>query len=343
MRSIRAGTSELTVLQSLSAPDGTTRYVDQIVGGAPDGVTMLFFSWKTALLGRYDVVHVHWPELMIRAPGTSKAMLRRLALLALLVRSTVLRIPIVRTLHNVSPHEEGSAAETRALRRLDRHTAAFIRLNPTTAGEFRAPVITVLHGHYRDRFASFPLPASEPGRVLYFGLIRPYKGVETLLRVFTEVDDPRLALRVVGRPSGGLGRMVEAAEAADSRISARLEFVSDEHLVAEVGRAALVVLPYKEMHNSGVILVALSLDRPVLVPRTPSNEALAEEVRGSWVQLYDGELTAAILESALESAPDARVDERPHLEGRDWSSLGEQSHRVYTDAIARTRPTRRRS
>ena len=327
----------LTVLQSLSPPDGTTRYVDQVVGGAPDDVAMRFFSWRSALLGRYDVFHVHWPELMIRARNPAKAALRRLALRALLVKLALSRVPIVRTVHNVAPHEAGPRAEERMLSRLDRATTAFIRLNPTTEVDTSASVTTVLHGHYRDRFAGMKRPDPHPGRVLYFGLIRPYKGVETLLDVFGALDRRDLSLRVVGRPSGGLRPVIESAERGDDRISARLEFVSDADLVAEVGGATLVVLPYNEMHNSGAVLVALSSDRPVLVPRTSSNVALADEVGAAWVQLYDGELTGAVLEDAIAAAPDARYDARPRLEGRDWSTIGEQAAEVYADAVARVR------
>ena len=55
-------------------------------------------------------------------------------------------------------------------------------------------------------------------------------------------------------------------------------------------------------------LLALSLDRPVLVPANPVNDRLAEEVGPVWVQRYAGALTAEVLTSALaavRSGPDA--------------------------------------
>ncbi|WP_198415799.1 glycosyl transferase [Cryobacterium glaciale] len=321
------------MLQSLSPPDGTTRYVNQVVEGAPDAVTMRFFSWRTALLGRYDVFHVHWPELLIRAPRPLKARLRRLALHALLLRARLQHIPIVRTMHNLTPHEAGHGAETRALDALDARTALVIRLNPTTPVEPECRAVTILHGHYRDRFSAMPRPESVSGRILYFGLIRPYKGVETLLRVFRALPGPDLTLRVVGRPSSGLGETITAEAARDARISSVLRFVSDEELVVEVGGAELVVLPYREMHNSGVLLVTLSLDRPVLVPSTPSNRALADEVGPDWIYLYDGDLTPEILQDTLERMRAAGSRPRPRLDDRDWKTLGQQSYRTYLRAL----------
>ena len=334
-------TTRITVLQSLSAPDGTTRYVNQVVEGAPDAVTMRFFTWRTALLGRYDVFHVHWPELLIRAPRPLKAKLRRAALYALLLRARLQRIPIVRTMHNLTPHEAGHGAETRALDALDERTALVIRLNPTTPVVPESKAVTILHGHYRDRFAGMPLPHSVPGRILYFGLIRPYKGVETLLQVFRSVPGADLTLRIVGRPSSGLGAVITAEQAQDERISSVLRFVSDEELVIEAGEAELVVLPYREMHNSGVLLVTLSLDRPVLVPSTPSNVALAEEVGPGWIYLYEGELTPLTLRDTLERMRAAGPRPRPQLSGRDWKTLGLQSYRTYLRALQLTgRPSR---
>ena len=113
-----------------------------------------------------------------------------------------------------------------------------------------------------------------------------------------------------------------------------LEFVDDDVLVREISAASLVVLPYAEMHNSGAALVALSLDRPIVVPRTPSNTALADEVGHAWVRQYDGELTEDVLMSALSAADAVGSDERPKLEGRDWDSIGRQHRDVYQDAIA---------
>jgi beta-1,4-mannosyltransferase len=326
----------ISVLQSLSPPDGTTRFVNQVVEGAPPQVSFTFFSWKAALFGRYDVFHVHWPELLIREKRPAKAFLRRRALSALLLRTRLQRIPIVRTVHNLRPHESGEAAENRSLDALDARTDLFIRLNPTTPVHPESKAITILHGHYRDRFHADPAPATVPGRALYFGLIRPYKGIETLLSVFQSTVDPDLQLRIVGRPSSGLDAVITAAQSADSRISSRLEFVADDVLVDEVCQAELVVLPYREMHNSGALLVALSLNRPVLVPHSSSNAALAVEAGPGWVHLYDGELSREILETTMAAVRSRGHAGPPRLEGRDWTALGEKTYRAYLAVLETT-------
>ncbi|MGL4340272.1 MAG: glycosyltransferase [Rhodoglobus sp.] len=328
----------ITVLYSLVPPDGRTKYVDQLVEGLPGAVTMKFFSWRAALGGRYDVFHMHWPELTLRGKNPLRRFLRRRAADIFVILLALRKIPLVRTIHNVVPHEEGSAAENRTLAKLNKNTSLFIRLNPTTEVPYAAPLVTILHGHYRDQFASHPMPVSRVGRILYFGIIRPYKGVSELMEVFHSIERDDLELRIVGSPSIGQRDIVEAGCRRDNRITARLNFVDDVDLVDEVGQAELVVLPYREMHNSGSILVAMSLGRPVLAPSTPANDALAQEVGPGWIYGYDGDLTADTVVRTLETlrrTPPAEA--RPRLGARDWKTLGMQHYRAYRRAMDDTR------
>lgn len=326
----------LVVQQTLVPPDGHTKFVDQMVGMDNPRIVHRFFSWKGAILGRYDVFHAHWPELTIRGGTRLRRFTRRRYMDAFLLRAKLTRTPIVRHLHNVEPHEPGSAAERRSLARFDRATDLYIRLNPTTVPPTDRPVVTALHGHYRTAYAQHPLPESVTGRILYFGIIRPYKGVDALARVFSEIPDADIALRIVGSPSVGQREIVEAHCGRDPRITAILRYVSDEELVHEVGQAELVILPYHEMHNSGAILVAMSLGRPVLAPRTPSNSALSEEVGPGWILEYDGDLTPELILEGLETARKGDRSAQPNLAERDWDHVGRIIEGAYRQAIERT-------
>lgn len=330
-------TAKITVLHSLAPPDGTTRYVDQMVEGAPEDVRIAFFSWRTALLGRYDVLHVHWPEFLVRDLTRRRRVMRRLALRATLVRARLTRTPIVRTVHNLDPHEAGSRTEARLLRSVDRATATFIRLNDATPLPEGVHAVTILHGHYRDRFAAHPLRERVPGRVLYFGIIRPRKNVELLIDVFTARPRPGCHLRIVGSPTPELAESIMARVKGRDDVSARLAFVDDDELVAEVSAASLVVLPYAEMHNSGTALVALSMNRPVLVPRSSANTTLAAEAGASWVRQFDGVLDDDDLTAAIDASAHLDPADRPRLEGRDWDEVGRRHRDVYREAIARVR------
>lgn len=336
----------ITVLHALSRPDGTTRYVDHMVDSAPEELTVETFSWRRALVGKYDVFHIHWPENLVRGRRRSVAALKKVMLLLLVARLKVTGRPVVRTVHNLDPHEDGGTVERRLLQLCDAVTDAFVRLNTTTPLPAGGHATTILHGHYRDRPEYQVSIAQDPKRLLYFGLIRPYKGVDDLLRAFAALDSTELNLRVVGKPQDAvLADRIRQASEADDNISCRLQFLPDRDLGEEIAQAMLVVLPYREMHNSGSIILALSMARPVLVPSTPVNRALRDEVGPGWVYLFDAPtLDADTLQEILaqvEADGRTRAAE-PNLSERDWTTVGERHYALYRDLLDCSTPGRAR-
>jgi glycosyltransferase involved in cell wall biosynthesis len=100
--------------------------------------------------------------------------------------------------------------------------------------------------------------------VLFFGLIRPYKGVDLLLEAFREVRGAELW--VVGRPLGvDLGELQEAARASGGPVRFVPRFVADDEIPALFRRADLVVLPHRDAEQSGVLFTALAFGKPVLM------------------------------------------------------------------------------
>lgn len=326
----------LTVLESFPQPLPTTNpYVVMLLRSlqSTDGLTALTFSWRRALTARYDVFHVHWPELLVSQGTGPKRLARCLLFLALVARLTVRRVPVVRTLHNLRPHE-GADRVTRALMRLlDRRVALLVSINRLDPADRRLPVHRILHGDYRDWYAPYPLPAPEPGRLGFFGLIRPYKGVEDLLDAFAQTR-PDIRLTVGGRPQHDeLEARLRDAAARDPRLSLVLGHLTDEELVDRIGRSALVVLPYRTALNSGVALAALSLSRPVLMPANDATRALAAEIGSDWVRLYESELTAEVLDAELDLA--ASLTGEPDLSARRWSETGAAHLAAFREAVGR--------
>ncbi|HEY0335295.1 MAG TPA: GDP-mannose--glycolipid 4-beta-D-mannosyltransferase [Stenotrophomonas sp.] len=326
----------ITVLFSTEQPDEKTNpYLTQLYAALPASVEVHYFSMKAALLSRYDVLHLHWPEYLLRHPSKMGTWAKRLCVLALVMRLRLAGVPVVRTLHNLQPHEDRGVSERWLLAQMDALTRRWIRINEATP--VRPPFTdTILHGHYRDWFANAEQPPSVPGRLLHFGLLRAYKGVETLLAALEAQADPGLTLRLCGNPvDSQMRQTVEEACRRDPRISAQLAYVDDPTLAREVGLAELVVLPYRQMHNSGTLLLALSLGRPVLAPWSESNAAVAAEVGPGWVFLYEGELDADLLQTQIQRVRASPRKALPDLTRRDWPAIGRQHYRTYLEALGR--------
>lgn len=325
------------VQQSFPDPRPTTNpYIVMLrdAVASTDGVRLQTFSWRRALLGRYDVFHVHWPEILVSGASPWKAAARQLLTAALLVKLKLTRTPIVRTLHNLHRPSGISWLQNAMLAWFERQTTLVVLLNTSTVPPVGTASAVVLHGHYRDWFARFEQPDPVPGRFAYFGLIRGYKGVDALVRAFRGFRGP-VTLQVAGRPSGpDLEQHLRHLAGEDDRIDLRFAFLSEAELASVACQGEVVVLPYREMHNSGGALAALSLARPVLVPANEVNERLSAEVGPGWVLQYDGELTSADLERALSEVRGVPRSAAPDLSRRDWDLAGQQHAEAYRRARA---------
>ncbi len=334
----------MRVLQSFPRVGATTNpYLKQLLAQLEGAAEVRTFSWRNALFWDYDVFHVHWPDAILRyarfrnpATRALRPLTNRVAFLLLLGRLRLRRSAVVRTVHNIDPHEPPRWFDVGLLRRLDALTTAWIRLNPFTPVPAPDCAETILHGDYRSWFGAYPpVPTPVSGRLIFFGLMREYKGVGDLVSAFTKTTDPSLSLHLVGRPApDSFASTIESAAQRDPRISTELEYVDEATLVEEIGDAELVVLPYREMHNSGVALLALSLDRPVLVPDNEVNRALAVEVGPLWVSLFEGTIKPADLTGALNRARQARqIGGGPDLSARSWADAGARHVAVYRRAM----------
>jgi beta-1,4-mannosyltransferase len=330
------------VLMSFGPPRATTNpYVKQLVAaleGEPEIDLRFFVRWRAILGPRYDVFHVHWPEILLEQRTGPRRAYRRITTLLLCLRLFLGRVAVVRTWHNVERPSGIGRIDHLVLDVLDRLTVVRIRLNDSGAMPGDAPYVTMPHGHYRSSYAPFARSEAVAGRLLFVGLVRRYKGVERLLEAFGTVADPDLSLRVAGLPSTPeLTETVESLAAADARVSTRLEFLDDDDYVREVTASELVVLPYPQMHNSGSVLAALSLERPVLVPDNEVNRRLVREVGPGWVHLYAGELDPDDIAAAFAALHEAPPSGVPNLSARDWDAVGQELLEVYRDALSARR------
>lgn len=336
----------IRVLQSFPEPRPTTNpYLVQLLASLPDDVDVLTFSWRNALVARWDVFHVHWPEILVRGRTRPRAVVRQMLSLLLLARIRLTRRALVRTMHNLRPHEPPPRPARWILALFDRWTTQTIDLTTVTVGALDGPATVIPHGDYTGWFAGHDPVDQVPGRMVFVGIIRPYKRVPDLLAAFSAMRDPDLSLRVVGRPgTPDLAAQIRAAAAGDGRIELALGHADDRQLVDEVTGAEVVVLPYRDMVNSGAALLALSLNRPVIVPESATTIELAREVGPGWVVMVGSDLTAQTLADALGRlrAQAGSRTAKPDLERRGWSRIGAQHAQVYRAALAQARVGRLR-
>lgn len=337
----------IRILLSFPPPRGVynpyTIMLTEAVRDAPE-TTVLNFSWRRALEGRYDVFHVHWPEILVSGQTPAKKAIRQVLFVGFMARMWATSVPIVRTVHNVERPSGLSWRERVLLDWIDHRTSLWITLNEFTEVPPGADRVVIPHGHYVEWFASIARAGPRPGLISYFGRIRRYKGVERLISAFREVDLSRIgpvSLCVAGLPSSEeiVTSLTDLAN-GDEAISFDWGFQSDEAIVALVSASELVVLPYVSMHNSGAVLAALSLRTAVLVPDNDVNRALAAEVGPGWMHLFQGKLTAQDIEQAILASREGLSSAAPDLSRRDWARAGAAHVGAYRRARLRLRGRR---
>src|SRR5262249_12937452 len=138
--------------------------------------------------------------------------------------------------------------------------------------------------------------------VLFFGLIRDYKGVDVLLRAWRSV--PEAELWVVGMPRVD---MAPLHALAGERVRFVSHFVGDLELPAYFRRADLAVLPYRDADQSGVLYTALAFGKPLLLSDVGGFGEVAAQGAARLVPPGDEDALAAVLNELLAD-PSARSE-----------------------------------
>jgi glycosyltransferase involved in cell wall biosynthesis len=102
--------------------------------------------------------------------------------------------------------------------------------------------------------------------LLFFGFVRPYKGLDTLLQAVAILKNHDISLKVVGEFWNDKDRYIELI--SKLKISGHVEimdqYVPDNEMSQYFSWADLVVLPYKKTKTSGIIATAYGFKKPVL-------------------------------------------------------------------------------
>ena len=101
--------------------------------------------------------------------------------------------------------------------------------------------------------------------LLFFGLIRDYKGLDILLDAWKSVEDKDLRLLIAGEFYASREKYVPAIESLGERVHLHDSFVAEEDVKYWFSVADAVVLPYRTATQSGVTQVAYNFRVPLIV------------------------------------------------------------------------------
>ena len=139
------------------------------------------------------------------------------------------------------------------------------------------------HDHYQADVAATDALREPPTGVvnlLFFGVIRPYKGLENLVAAFEAIPEPEIGgywLTVVGETWEGWTLPTELINGSRrrDRITFVNRYVSDTELDGYMRGADAVVLPYLRSSLSGPLHVAMGYGLPILMTDVGGNAEAA--------------------------------------------------------------------
>ncbi len=258
------------------------------------------------------------------------------------------RVPKLLAVHDAQPHPGERVGRGAMVRRLVLPCVSHLLFYSQYSrdvffGRTRNRPSSVVPLGIREIFRELPGPDSvehDPS-LLFFGRIAPYKGLEILYSALPRIARrvPRLRVVVAGRPGGGYQPPEPPSLPSDTEFITRFETIDNATLRRLFQEASIVVVPYVEASQSGVVQTAYAFGKPVVASAIGGlREAVRDGVTGRLVPPGDPDaLTEAVTQLLLDVNARARMREgirdREEMEF-GWHLIGRQLHAVYEATAA---------
>ena len=238
---------------------------------------------------RFHYVHFHWPEVFFNLRPRAWTRLFGLKhylhvhILWLLLKLRGYRL--VWTVHEVDVHDATQltwmhAASRRLLWKLCdlvfTHTPD-VRIEAERRWGRKRHIHTIPIGSYEGAYpaertraacrATLGIP-DEAFVFVFFGNVRPYKGVDLLIEAFRKLapEHPQAHLVVAGKPySQEFASEVQKQAAGLSRVHLHLAYVPDDEIQVYLRAADCFVAPYKYIETCSAIYLALAFELPIII------------------------------------------------------------------------------
>jgi glycosyltransferase involved in cell wall biosynthesis len=188
--------------------------------------------------------------------------------------------------------------------------------------------------------------------ILFFGRIRAYKGLEHLLAAFQLLTtrSANYRLIVAGEPKKGSEEYLDQIRETISRefdpgkVLLKVQFIPDKEMELYLKAGDVLVLPYKEIFQSGVLFLGYSFGLPVVATDVGSfREEIVEGKTGFLCQPGDPADLANALETYFESDLYSELDTRRReireyaYAHHSWDAVATLTRNAYAELLRRQR------
>ena len=272
-----------------------------------------------------EVVHVQW----LSEPRVDVHWLRGVAQ----------RWPTILTAHEIVPRLDRNLGAWHETLHLAQRVVVHSQRGAEQLADQGVPperIVRIRHPVFASAAADEPRPP-EGATILFFGLLRRYKGIDVLLRAIARVPEARLV--VAGDPLEAVEplRLLAHDLGIAGRVEWRLGFVPDGEVGPLMQDATLVALPYRRIDSSGVLATALGHGRPVVVTDVGElGDTVQEFGAGRVVPAEDDAALACALTGLLGDERALADAYRGALRAREaltWDAAAKAHERLYESLL----------
>ncbi|GBH31500.1 glycosyltransferase family 4 protein [Sphingobium xenophagum] len=288
-------------------------------------------------LARADVVHVQWLPL---APA-DRLMLRRLKG----------RAALVHTVHNADAYHADAGVQGRGYRALLDQFDALVVHGDTTRAALVGQGIDPAHIHVTPHppmqlmtataadLASVPDPAVP--RILFFGTIRPYKGVDLLIDACLQQWQAGHAFELVlaGKPFMDVAPLLQKVRAAGfaDRLLTDFGFLTEGRLDAHMVKSDVIAFPYRHIDSSGAFLSALHHGKAMVT----SDAGMFGQLPGGVATRFPAGNASALAQALLPLVQSAAIRQKQGGQAcaygtimGDWKDMAVATIGIYNAVLA---------
>jgi len=270
-----------------------------------------------------------------------------------LLRRLVGKAALVHTVHNAQPFHGDTGAQGRGYGALLRQFDALIVHGEPTRDALLAqgiepdlihivphPPMRLREAGAEDRAA---VPKSDRPRILFFGTIRPYKGLDLLVQACLTLwreDGLDFELAIAGKPFMPVDAFTSAIHGGGfgDKLVTDLGFLTEHRLDAHLRAADIIAFPYRAIDSSGAFLSALRYGAAMVTSDAGMFGELPEDVASRFPAGNAEALTVALRQLLLDKKRRKQAGAAALAHGEamaGWDKAAEQTEQAYVAARAR--------
>jgi len=254
------------------------------------------------------------------------------------------KYPVVATIHDVRLHRGEwhpvwAVSSWMLIKYTDRIFVhgAWAKSTLVDGGVSNNKITVVPHGDYSFFTNYCQNYIKETNTVLFFGRIEDYKGLEYLIKAEPLITENEPDVKIIIAGEGDFGKYSKLIIDAN-KFEIHNRFIPDEEVSNFFQRAKVIVLPYIEGTQTGIIPIAYAFKKPVVVTEIGSIHEVVENGKTGFIVPPRDEkaLAEAIVKLLKDDELRKQMGENAYRKMKEelsWDKIAEKTIEVYKEAI----------